>query len=117
MEAIAEKYFLACEAEDKPFTITGVALALGLCGRDSLTEYGTRKEFSATVKKIKSRCEHYCELQLFGKNPVGAIFALKNYGWKDKSEVEHSGTIKTVTVPLPKKDASARPATEPAFED
>jgi len=40
---------------------------------------------------LKQRIENYAENRLFGNNPTGAIFALKNYGWKDKREVEQTG--------------------------
>ena len=36
-------------------------------------------------------CEY--EKRLAGQSPTGAIFALKNMGWKDKSEVEQSGGL------------------------
>lgn len=77
-------YFEDCAANDKPILITGLVLALGLSCRETLCEYGKREEFSATVKSLKSVCENYAESRLFGNNPTGAIFALKNYGWIDK---------------------------------
>jgi len=77
-------YFEKCKLEETPILITGLALALGLSGRESLSEYGRREEFSATVKELKSVCEQYAENRLFSNNPTGAIFALKNYGWTDK---------------------------------
>ena len=35
------------------------------------------------------------EARLSGNSPAGAIFALKNCGWSDKHEYEHSGEITT----------------------
>ena len=86
------KYFDDCEKNNKPILITGLALALGLSGREALAEYGRREEFSDTIKRLKSVCENYAESRIYGdKNPAGAIFALKNYGWTDKTQTELTG--------------------------
>jgi len=54
-------------------------------------KYDTNEErFSCSVKDLKLHCENYAENRLFGNNPTGAIFALKNYGWKDKQEIEQT---------------------------
>lgn len=71
-----------------PATITGLALALGFCDRQSLYDYEKREEFSCTIKKARLMVENSYEKHLFGKNSTGAIFGLKNMGWKDKSEVD-----------------------------
>ena len=99
IESIAEDYFQRQMSEDKPITITGLCIALGTF-RDVLMDYqsgkydGTDEEFSNAIKRAKLRCEEYAENQLFtGKNPASAIFALKNYGWKDRQELEHSGSV------------------------
>lgn len=94
----AQIYFEKCIQEKEPITITGLAMALDTF-RDVLIDYGngkydsTDKEFSNTVKKIKQVCENYAETRIFGNNPTGAIFALKNYGWVDKKEVGVSGSL------------------------
>ena len=67
-----------CRKEERPLTITGLALALDT-SRDLLLDYENREEFSYTIKKAKLLCENYAEEFLFhGKNVVGAIFNLKN---------------------------------------
>jgi len=73
----------------KPFTVTGLAVALGTT-RETLIDYEAKDKFSDTIKRAKEMCHGYAEEQLFiGRNPTGAIFNLKNnYGWKDKQEVE-----------------------------
>lgn len=85
------EYFEQCKKEESPILITGLALALGLSGREALSEYGRRDEFSATVKELKSVVERYAESRIFGNNPAGAIFALKNYGWTDKQDLNLGG--------------------------
>ena len=38
------------------------------------------------------------EKALQGRSPTGAIFALKNFGWTDKQDVELSGGVKVKTL-------------------
>jgi hypothetical protein len=91
MQEKIDAYFKECDEKDKPYTITGLALALDTT-RDLLLDYQyNRDEFSDTIKRAKLKCENYAEMHLFkGKNGVvGAIFNLKNnYSrWVDKQEV------------------------------
>jgi hypothetical protein len=49
--------------------------------------------FRNAVKQIKSVCEEFAENHMFtARNPAGAIFALKNYGWKDTQTIETTTT-------------------------
>ena len=92
--AAGEAYIAQRAIEDKPPTLIGLALALGFTGRQALCDYERRPEFVDAVKRLKSMCEDYYEQRLTaGGNPAGAIFALKNFGWRDKVEVEHDGNI------------------------
>lgn len=69
-----------------PYTITGLALALGTT-RDLLIDYEDKDEFSDTIKEAKAKCHNFAEKKLFEANATGPIFNLKNnYGWKDKTE-------------------------------
>jgi len=59
--------------------------------RDSLLNYGKNEEFFGTVKEAKMRIQAFIEQRLYENNPTGCIFNLKNnFGWKDKTETEHS---------------------------
>lgn len=71
-------------------TITGLAIFLGFESRQSFYDYEQRPEFSYTIKRARLfiECE-YEEILQVSPSPTGAIFALKNMGWKDKTEVEH----------------------------
>ena len=71
-------------------TITGLILYCGFCDRHSFYEYEKKPEFSYTIKKAREFMTMEYEKQL-GKNPVGAIFALKNLGWQDQMKYEHTG--------------------------
>lgn len=89
-EAIADAYFAEREAKEQPFTVNGLALALGLC-RQSLLNYGAKPEFLDAVKAIRARLEDHWEMRLAGGNAAGTIFWLKNQGWSDKTETELYG--------------------------
>ena len=83
-------------AAEKHLTFTGLCIALGIV-RETFNDYiggkyDTDKEvFSVPLKDLKLRCENYAESRLFGNNPTGAIFALKNYGWRDTQNIELTG--------------------------
>lgn len=74
----------------EPATITGLVLYLGFANRQSLLDYEKHEEYSDVIKRAKTRVEHEYEKKLSGDKPTGSIFALKNFGWKDKTELEHT---------------------------
>ena len=67
-------------------TITGLAMYLGFCDRQSLYDYEKRPEFSCIIKEARLAVENDYELSLRTASVTGAIFALKNMGWRDKVE-------------------------------
>lgn len=71
-------------------TITGLCLFCGFESRQSFYDYEKKIEFSYTIKKAKLQIEKKYEEQLQYGNTTGAIFALKNMDWHDKSEIDHS---------------------------
>jgi hypothetical protein len=77
-------------------TITGLCYHIGFESRQSFYDYEKSPEFSYTVKRARLFIEKEYEEQLSVGNTVGAIFALKNMGWKDKQEIETSGTSTVV---------------------
>ena len=97
-ERLAGAYFQKCEAEGEPALLTGLILAVGLSARESLDEYGRRPEFYDSVKKAKLRIEMEYEKALRSRNPAGPIFALKNFGWTDKQDLELSGNVAVKTL-------------------
>ena len=73
--------------ETKP-TLAGLALALGI-DRSTLYNYADRDEFFHIIKKARETVESIYEKRLIWDNsPTGVIFALKNMGWKDKTETD-----------------------------
>jgi len=88
----------------RPLTITGMCNYLGTY-RSAFLDYehgdcsrlkagqGDDDGFRNAVKQIKAVCEEYAENHMFtARNPAGAIFALKNYGWKDTQTIETTTT-------------------------
>lgn len=74
-------------------TITGLAYELGFESRQSFYDYEAKPEFTYTVKRARLFIENDYEKQLQIGNTTGAIFALKNFGWTDKQEVDLSGSV------------------------
>lgn len=84
------QFFEDCYTEKIKATITGLTLYLGFQSRSSLDDYATKNdEYSYIIKRAKLAVENSYEMsgQMFD------IFALKNMGWKDKSETELSGGL------------------------
>jgi hypothetical protein len=82
---------------DQVHTWTGLAIHLGFESRQSLEDYKDKPGFSYPIKKALLRIEEIYEKALFNKNAAGPIFALKNFGWRDRQEIDqktdHSGVI------------------------
>jgi len=95
----ADKYFKDCGEKEKPITITGLALALET-SRETLINYEKKDEFFDVIKKVKLVCENYAEDRMFqARNPAGPIFALKNYGWRDRQETDITTGGKPIFLP------------------
>ena len=97
LQELIDTYFDSCFEVDtktgvtyqsRPFTVSGLAYALGT-SRQTLMRYEKEfTEYSDTILLAKARIEQYAEEQLFKlRNPNGAIFALKNNwrGWEDST--------------------------------
>jgi hypothetical protein len=78
------------EVGDSP-TVTGLAFHLGFTSRQSFYDYENNEIHSYTIKRARVRIENAYETRLHGNSNAGAIFALKNFGWSDKQEIEHTG--------------------------
>ena len=90
MQNDIEKYFAECDEKGKPYTVSGLAYALGTTRR-TLLDYQEKDEFSHTIKTAKAKIERFNEEMLYSKDvsTTGVIFNLKNnYNWKDKQEIE-----------------------------
>jgi len=93
LESLGNQFFEQCDLDQKPYTITGLALALGFNSRQALVQYEDKPKFISIIKKLKARCERFWESRLNDSACTGSIFWLKNFGWSDRQEVDHSGYI------------------------
>lgn len=82
-----DDYFKVTPAEE--YAITGLAVHLGT-DRTTLINYEGRPEFFDTVKDAKTRIELAYEKRLIKRGNAGDIFALKNFDWRDKQELDHT---------------------------
>ena len=75
----------------RPYTITGLALALGFTSRQALLNYQAKEEFFDTITRAKAIVERYAEERLYDKEGSnGAKFSLSNNfeGWREKQQIE-----------------------------
>lgn len=85
-----DDYFKVTPA--KEITVTGLALALDT-SRETLLDYEGRAEFADAVKRAKYKVALEYEKDLRRQGRSGDIFALKNFGWTDRQEIEHKGAV------------------------
>lgn len=90
-------YFNDCDRRRKPYTISGLALYLGLTTetlRRYEKDYGDT-EFSEIIKRAKQTIETYtAEATFDNKKFQGAKFNLQNnFGWSDKQDTNLSGEV------------------------
>jgi hypothetical protein len=93
LEQAVEAYIADCKENKKKPSVTGATLHLGFCDKTTLYDYRDRAEYSHSVKRLLLFVENGYEEALHGNSVTGSIFALKNMGWKDKTEVEQSGNM------------------------
>ena len=91
-------YFYQCRCDHKPYTISGLALFLGLSTetlRRYEKEYGDT-EYPDIIKFAKQQVEVYAEEGLYDKSKSsGAKFVLQNnFGWAEKQDVNQSLNVK-----------------------
>jgi ribosomal protein S14 len=87
MQSAIDGYYATCEEKGRPWTVMGLALALGMC-RDTLQEYAKHGEFSVTVKKARDLVVERVEQMILTGGGAGPIFWMKNNGgYVDKQEI------------------------------
>jgi hypothetical protein len=95
LDDMIQNYFDICKDEQRPPTITGLALHLDTT-RETLREYKARPEFVDSIHYALSYCENWLEENaLMNKtNAPFTVFNLKNnYNWKDKTESEVNSKV------------------------
>ncbi|MEA1910003.1 MAG: terminase small subunit [Patescibacteria group bacterium] len=102
-----EEYFDSVH-EEIDITITGLVLFLGFESRQSFYDYEKKDGYTYTIKKARLRIENSYEKSLRKDGRTGDIFALKNFGWRDKQEFDINANIETdSTFEIVKKDADS----------
>lgn len=96
-QKMIDQYFAKCDEEHRPYTMSGLALHMGI-DRYTLVRYGEKDLFAPLVKKAKARVEQQLEENLYRLgNNSGIIFNLKNnYGWRDQVEVTDNDKLAKV---------------------
>lgn len=74
-------------------TITGLCMYLGFASRQSLHDYKKKDGFAYPASKALLAIENSYEVTLRTISAPGSVFALKNMGWSDKTQIEHSGEL------------------------
>ena len=85
MSKLIDEYFKITASED--ITITGLCLHLGIV-KDTFYNYAKREGFKGIVSLARQRVENAYEISLRHNGRAGDIFALKNFGWRDKQEID-----------------------------
>ena len=79
-------------------TITGIALYLGFQSRQSFYDYEKKSDFAYTIRRARLIIENGYETILKGgDNNTGSIFALKNFGWTDRQDINQNITADVKT--------------------
>ena len=74
------------KTETRSFTFAGLALHLGFSSRQEMEDYELRGKFAEKIKRARLRVMADYEKKLHVTSSTGAIFALKNSGWNDRTE-------------------------------
>lgn len=83
--------------DKKPYTVTGLALAIGFNSRQALLNYSGRQEFNDAITRAKAKVEAYAEGRLYDKDgSSGAQFSLKNNfkNWNGEQEANNDALQK-----------------------
>lgn len=89
MRIAIQEYFDKTPPEE--WMVTGLALVIGT-SKDVFADYAKREGYAEIVRQARSIVEHAYEKRLIKHGRSGDIFALKNFDWKDKTEVHQSHT-------------------------
>jgi hypothetical protein len=94
-QVVLQEYFDITPEEE--ITVTGMILHCGL-SKQLLSNYANMSEYAKIVADARAICENAYERDLRRHGRSGDIFALKNFGWKDQSEIAVSGAAITMNI-------------------
>jgi len=84
-----DSYIDECKKNEIPLSITGLALALDT-NRQTLINYQDKEGYKNVVDRAKLMIENAYEIRLINNGRSGDIFALKNFGWTDRQEIDNN---------------------------
>lgn len=88
-DMLVDSYIDMCKQANEPILLTGMILSLGLTSKEGFYQYQEYPEFTDSVKRARLLVEMEYEKRLNGGNNAAApIFALKNFGWSDKLQID-----------------------------
>lgn len=90
LEDMIRRYYERCELKEKPLTLSGLAVFLGI-DRKTLYNYSQKDDFFPTIKVAKDIIQADMEERALNgqSNATFSIFALKNnYGWQNVDKIE-----------------------------
>ena len=101
MSAKVDEYFDSIQREGKRPTIAGMAYFMGYISKQSFYDNVKKDEFSTVLERARLRLSAMIEELLYtGQNCTGAIFALKNLGYEDKTVHSVTKTVRMGDVRL-----------------
>ena len=86
-----DRYFDYCKEESKPETIAGLAYYTNV-DRHTIYNYDKKDEYFHIIKRARERILMGLEETSISKGNAGTIFVMKQYGYKDRHEVENNIT-------------------------
>ena len=96
---VYDKYGRPVMVDERPPTVTGLALALGFTSRQALLNYQAKPSFVDAVTRAKLKIEEYTESRLFDRDGInGAKFSLINNfkGWSERPDSGDQGSEVTI---------------------
>ena len=99
-EKIKDKNGFPIKVDERPPTMTGLALHLGFASRRGMLEYKYKKAFLPSYSRARALCEKYAEERLYDREGNrGAQFALEYaFGWKKEAEEAQKESGRVVIV-------------------
>lgn len=98
LQKCIDDYIEYLEETGKPPTIAGLAYYTGI-DRSTIYNYNKKDKFFHTIKGFRDWIiMNYEEYSITNTSVAGVIFLLKNYGYSDKQEIEHSGRMTQVMI-------------------
>ena len=88
----AQEYVDSCTEESRP-TRVGLFRFMGFKTKQSFFDYMKDPEYKDVLEEALFMIEGQYEQQLAnGRGDGGIVFALKQYGWNDKQQIDHTSS-------------------------